>query len=78
MCRIICTCRSFVVPLHRRKCTDTLTAHFAQCKRKENMEKKDFRQFTDDEFKAALQATINLKREWMSTVDKREKELGLR
>ena len=42
------------------------------------MEKKDFRQFTDAEFKAALQATLNLKREWMSSVDKREKELGLR
>ena len=40
------------------------------------MEQKDFKQYSDAEFKAALLATMNLKQEWMSSVDKREKELG--
>lgn len=42
------------------------------------MEEKDFRNLTDEEFKAALIATMNLKNEWMASVDKRERELGLR
>lgn len=42
------------------------------------MEEKDFRQFSDSEFRSALLATLNLKKEWMESVDKREKELGLR
>ena len=42
------------------------------------MEEKDFRNYSDAEFKAALIATLNLKKEWISTVDKRERELGLR
>ena len=42
------------------------------------MDEKDFRQLSDSEFKAALIATLNLKKEWMASVDKREKELGLR
>ena len=42
------------------------------------MEKKDFRNFSDSEFRAALIATLNLKKEWMASVDNREKELGLR
>lgn len=42
------------------------------------MEQKKFQQYSDAEFKAALLATMNLKHEWMASVDKREKELGLR
>ena len=42
-----------------------------------NMERKDFRQLSDNEFKAAMLATLNLKKEWMASVKKREKELGL-
>lgn len=42
------------------------------------MEQKNFSQFTDNEFRSALIATLNLKKEWMASVDKREKELGLR
>ena len=42
------------------------------------MEQKDFKQYSDAEFKAALLATMNLKQEWIASVDKREKELGLR
>ena len=42
------------------------------------MEQKKFQNYSDAEFKAALLATMNLKREWMTSVDKREKELGLR
>jgi hypothetical protein len=41
------------------------------------MEQKSFKQYSDEEFKAALLATLNLKKEWMASVDKREKELGL-
>ncbi len=42
------------------------------------MDEKDFRQLSDSEFKAALIATLNLKKEWLASVDKREKELGIR
>ncbi len=42
------------------------------------MEQKGFQQYSDVEFKAALLATLNLKQEWIASVDKREKELGLR
>lgn len=42
------------------------------------MDEKDFRQLSDSEFKAALIATLNLKKEWMASVEKREKELGIR
>ncbi len=42
------------------------------------MEQKDFRTFSDAEFRAAMLATMNLKKEWMASVDKREHELGLR
>jgi hypothetical protein len=42
------------------------------------MEQKAFQQYSDDEFRDALIATMNLKQEWMASVDKREKELGLR
>lgn len=42
------------------------------------MKGKDFRQLTDNEFKAALLATLKLKKEWIDSVDKRERELGLR
>ena len=42
------------------------------------MEQKDFNQYSDAEFRAALLATMNLKQEWMASVDKRERELGLR
>lgn len=42
------------------------------------MEQRDFRTYTDEEFRAALTATMNLKNEWMASVDKREAELGLR
>ena len=41
------------------------------------MEEKDFRKFSDTEFKEALIATLNLKKEWMDSVNRREKELGL-
>lgn len=40
------------------------------------MEKKDFRQLSDSEFRSALLATLNLKKEWMASVERREKELG--
>ncbi len=39
---------------------------------------KDFRTYSDEEFRAALLATMNLKQEWMASVDKREAELGIR
>jgi hypothetical protein len=42
------------------------------------MEAMDFKKYSDEEFKAALIATLNLKKEWMASVDKREKELGIR
>lgn len=42
------------------------------------MERRDFRTYTDEEFRAALIATMNLKNEWMASVDRREAELGLR
>ena len=41
------------------------------------MEQKNFQQYSDEEFKAALLATLNLKHEWMASVDQREKELGI-
>lgn len=40
------------------------------------MDKKNFREYTDEEFKAALKATLNLKKKWLESVVKREKELG--
>ena len=42
------------------------------------MEQMGFQNYSDEEFRAALLATMNLKQEWMASVDKREKELGLR
>ena len=42
------------------------------------MEQKKIKDYTDDEFRRALLATLNLKKEWMASVDRREKELGLR
>ena len=42
------------------------------------MEQKNFQQYSDAEFTAALIATMNLKQEWMASVDKREKELGIK
>ena len=41
------------------------------------MEQKDFQQYVDAEFRAALLATMNLKQEWIASVDKRERELGI-
>lgn len=41
------------------------------------MEPKGFKQYSDEEFKAALLATMNLKQEWLAHVNQREKELGL-
>lgn len=32
MCRIICVCRFFAVPLHYKKCINTQATHSAQCK----------------------------------------------
>ena len=42
------------------------------------MVQKGFQQYSDAEFKDALIANLKLKHEWMASVDKREKELGLR
>jgi len=42
------------------------------------MEGRDFRTYTDEEFRAALIATMNLKNDWLASVEKRERELGLR
>lgn len=42
------------------------------------MEQNLFQHYSDAEFRDALIATMNLKKEWMASVDKREKELGLR
>ena len=42
------------------------------------MEQMEFERYSDEEFRTALLATMNLKQEWMASVDKREKELGLR
>jgi len=39
--------------------------------------KKNFREYTDEEFKAALEATLNLKNKWLESIKQREKELGL-
>ena len=41
------------------------------------MEQKNIKDFSDEEFKVALLATLNLKKEWMASVDRRERELGL-
>ena len=41
------------------------------------MEKRDFEKYSEAEFKEALIATLNLKKEWMDSVNRREKELGL-
>lgn len=41
------------------------------------MEQQRFTQYSDEEFKAALVATMNLKKEWLAHVNQREKELGL-
>jgi len=41
------------------------------------MENVNFKNYSDSEFREALKATLNLKKEWMATVNKREKELGL-
>ena len=51
---------------------------FAAGKELRAMEPQKFKQYSDDEFRAALLATVNLKQEWLAAVDKREKELGLR
>ena len=37
---------------------------------------KNFRDYTDEEFKKALEATLNLKNKWLESVCQREKELG--
>ena len=42
------------------------------------MEQNRFQQYSDAEFREALLATMKLKQEWMVSVDKREKELGIR
>ena len=42
------------------------------------MEAMDFKKYSDEEFKEALMATLNLKQEWMASVAQREKELGIR
>ena len=41
------------------------------------MEAMDFKKYSDEEFKEALMATLNLKKEWMASVAQREKELGI-
>ena len=41
------------------------------------METMDFMKYSDKEFKEALMATLNLKKEWLATVTQREKELGI-
>lgn len=41
------------------------------------MKPMDFRKYTDEEFKEALRETLNLKKEWIASVNRREKELGL-
>jgi len=46
-------------------------------KRKSIMEAKKFKNYSDQEFKEALRATLNLKKEWMASVAQREKELGI-
>ena len=46
-------------------------------KRHKIMEAMDFKKYSDEEFKEALMATLNLKKEWMASVTQREKELGI-
>lgn len=41
------------------------------------MEVMDFKKYSDEEFKEALRATLNLKKEWIDSVAQREKELGI-
>ena len=41
------------------------------------MEAMDFKKYSDEEFKEALVATLNLKKEWMASVTRREKEFGI-
>ena len=41
------------------------------------MEAINFKKYSDEEFKEALRATLNLKKEWMDSVAQREKELGI-
>lgn len=43
----------------------------------EIMEAMDFKKYSDEEFKEALMATLNLKKEWIASVKQREKELGI-
>lgn len=42
------------------------------------MEEMNFEKYSDTEFMEALRATLNLKKEWMANVTRRERELGLR
>ena len=42
------------------------------------IETMDFKKYSDEEFKEALMATLNLKQEWMASVAQREKDLGIR
>ena len=41
------------------------------------MEATKLKNYSDQEFKEALRATLNLKKEWMDSVTQREKELGI-
>lgn len=54
-------------------------SYFCNRKRKNDtkMEAKKFKNYSDQEFKDALMATLNLKKEWMASVVQREKELGI-
>ena len=53
------------------------TIFASRTKRKRIMEEKKFKNYSDQEFKEALRATLNLKKEWMASVAQREKELGI-
>lgn len=46
-------------------------------KQRRIMEAMDFKKYSDEEFKEALRATLNLKKEWMASVTQREKVLGI-
>ena len=62
-----------VLRFSRRKC---VSLH-RQIKTTKKMEAMDFKKYSDEEFKEALRATLNLKKEWMASVAQREKELGI-
>lgn len=63
--------------LNKFDCVRLAPSLHAETLNNEMMEAMDFKKYSDEEFKEALVATLNLKKEWMASVTRREKELGI-